>query len=90
VRVAPEDLERADALLARPISADIRAGSGAMLHAPDFQVPACSRRASEGSFSEVSWIAGAGTLGIQDEPKLQASSRSSTSNSAIAMDSTRP
>jgi hypothetical protein len=52
VRVAPEDVERADALLAQPISAEIRADFEAMLHEPDFELPACPRCASEGALLE--------------------------------------
>lgn len=52
VRVAPEDVERADALLAQPISAEIRADFEATLHAPDFEVPKCPRCASEGVLLE--------------------------------------
>jgi hypothetical protein len=52
VRVAPEDLERADALLAQPVSAEIRADFEATLHAPDSEVPACPRCTSNGVLLE--------------------------------------
>ena len=52
VRVAPEDVEQADALLAYPISAEIRADFEATLHAPDFEVPVCPRCASNGALLE--------------------------------------
>ncbi len=41
VRVAPEDAERADAILAQPVSLQIRADFEATLNMPDFEVPAC-------------------------------------------------
>jgi hypothetical protein len=52
VRVAPDDVERADALLAQPISAEIRADFEAMLDEPAFEVPPCPRCASQGVLLE--------------------------------------
>jgi hypothetical protein len=52
VRVAPEDVEQADALLAQPISAEIRADFDATLHAADFEVPVCPRCTSNGVLLE--------------------------------------
>lgn len=52
VRVAPEDLEEADALLAQPISAETRADFEAMLQEPDFEGPVCPRCTSNGVLLE--------------------------------------
>ena len=52
VRVAPEDVERADALLAEPVSAQTHADFEATLRAPDFEVPVCPRCASNGVLLE--------------------------------------
>jgi hypothetical protein len=41
VRVAPEDAERADMILAQPIPAETRADHEASLNLPDFEVPLC-------------------------------------------------
>lgn len=41
VRVAPEDAEKAAAILAQPISAKTRADYEAMRNLPDFEAPAC-------------------------------------------------
>jgi hypothetical protein len=47
VRVAPEDAERAEALLAEPVSDETRAEFEVRLHAPDFELPVCPHCASE-------------------------------------------
>jgi hypothetical protein len=52
VRVAPEDVEQAEALLSQPISAEIHADFEAMLHAPDFEGPVCPRCTSSGVLLE--------------------------------------
>jgi hypothetical protein len=41
VRVAPEDAEKADAILAQPISEEVRADWQATQELPDFEVPPC-------------------------------------------------
>jgi hypothetical protein len=47
VRVAPEDAERAAALLAQPISPETRAEFEATINLPDFEVPQCPQCKSE-------------------------------------------
>jgi hypothetical protein len=52
VRVAPEDFERADALLAHPASEEVRADFEASLLASEFEVPVCPRCTSDGVLLE--------------------------------------
>jgi hypothetical protein len=47
VRVAPKDAEKADMILLRPITPQIRADFEATLHLPDFELPKCPQCSGE-------------------------------------------
>jgi hypothetical protein len=52
VRVSPEDAERADVILAQPISPQTRADYEATLNLPDFEVPLCPHCNADGVLLE--------------------------------------